>query len=698
MKKDPEYKITLQSSTDSIAQGEQHQRSRPAAHLFNTLSWSGGNSPACDLHFADTAGELRYYCSLVLGLVLALNLDAQTTANTPPALVTTQVISTNSAQTVTMVVIQSQPMTSATGGLMSPLRDSTCATCPDSAVAWWAGEGDASDSLGAHNGTIHNSVGFMQGEVGDAFSFAGNNYMDTPNSGLIYPSWSFEVWVNPTAAVTSQVWLAGQSYGRQLLLRPGASGPKVALGVSTSPYNWQVFEGAEIPTNVWSHVVGVCDSANGALRLYVNGSGQSTALGLVPWDSGCSWSLGAANACGYSGQFFRGGLDEFTIYDAALTSDQVQALYLASDAGKCQPVINATRDLLLVYNTSSSQSCEVKDYYLAHRPMVAGANVCPITCPPQYTISPSDYSSMVETPLLDWLTAHPSLRPQYIILFLDVPSRINTQTNTPPYPVTSPYSSISYSIHTMLSGYRPYVTHINMRDNDMFYTATTDACIAYIDKLQSFGSYYSLSSLIISPSAGGYNNTNYIVDNVRNGTGCYDSYAGSSPTPVADATNGLYAAGVPASAILYADGQENCSPRCGPLAPHITNAVNVAGYVSWGSHSSLCNEYAIYRLGTDWQGDSGWWLIETIESFNGAPFEGQGDFYMWFDHRGFGGTEYENTPVGAVTHVDEPGLADVNNTSTYFGMWASGANFATCAWESRNTDKFQAVGDPFVTR
>ena len=60
--------------------------------------------------------------------------------------------------------------------------------------------------------------------------------------------------------------------------------------------------------------------------------------------------------------------------------------------------------------------------------------------------------------------------------------------------------------------------------------------------------------------------------------------------------------------------------------------------------------------------------------------------------------DYQNTPVGAVTHVDEPFLSGVNNTSTYFGLWASGADFATCAWTSKNWNKLQAVGDPFVTR
>jgi len=73
------------------------------------------------------------------------------------------------------------------------------------------------------------------------------------------------------------------------------------------------------------------------------------------------------------------------------------------------------------------------------------------------------------------------------------------------------------------------------------------------------------------------------------------------------------------------------------------------------------------------------------------------NFIQWFSSNAFGGTNYSNTPIGAVTHVEEPGLPDVENSSVYFGLWETGKNFAICAWNSRQTPYFQAVGDPFIT-
>ena len=90
--------------------------------------------------------------------------------------------------------------------------------------------------------------------------------------------------------------------------------------------------------------------------------------------------------------------------------------------------------------------------------------------------------------------------------------------------------------------------------------------------------------------------------------------------------------------------------------------------------------------------------METMEAFDGIPYAGQGDFYTWFNHDAFGGTHYSNTPVAAVTSTEVPYLYGHNDASVYFGLWAAGKNFAICAWNSRQTTRFQAIGDPFVQR
>jgi hypothetical protein len=209
-----------------------------------------------------------------------------------------------------------------------------CATCPASAVAWWPGEQTGSDVLGGHDGTPQNSPGFVSGEVGDAFNFTGSNSVQVANSGLIYASWSIEAWINPAVSISAQAFIFGQGYGRQLIVQ---SGNTVAVAITPDGYTWRVLPSDPITIGQWTHVVAAYDAASGTLSLYVNGGGRQSTPGVVPWDSGCAWSMGGLNnACGASGQWFSGAVDEVTLYSSALTLAQVQAIYSAGAAGKCR--------------------------------------------------------------------------------------------------------------------------------------------------------------------------------------------------------------------------------------------------------------------------------------------------------------------------------------------------------------------------
>jgi hypothetical protein len=353
--------------------------------------------------------------------------------------------------------------------------------------------------------------------------------------------------------------------------------------------------------------------------------------------------------------------------------------------------INVTNDLLLIYNTNSLDSSNVCAYYLANRPMVSGANVLGIGCTNSEIVDSVTFSNQLLAPYLTWLANNPAKHPQYLVLFLDIPSRVQNGV------------SVQYQLDFSTPPFQPYVTSINMKG--------TNDCIAYINKLASIGTN---GQLVISASANGYENTNYVIDNVRHGTGYGltnpptedNDYTGSGST-VSNAIIGLTTSGVSSSAIIYLDGLDviltNTTPFTYISPAHITNAVNVAGYICWGGHSNWGTNRNDGNFPLDgsvqWSGDSRWWIIRTVESYNGRrdTGSGQSNFEKWFSSNAFGGTNYSNTPIGGVSYTEEPTTAGTDN-SIYFGLWSSGKNFGICAWKSRNTPYFQAVGDPFVTR
>lgn len=345
--------------------------------------------------------------------------------------------------------------------------------------------------------------------------------------------------------------------------------------------------------------------------------------------------------------------------------------------------VNVSQDLLLIYNTNSVGSTIVENYYLQNRPQVSGANVLEIGCLTNEIITSANFTNQILTPYLNWLNQNPTKHPQYLVLFMDIPSRVDD---------TAEYPSVQYQLSTEAPGIQTFVSSINMNGVN-----GTNDCIAYINKLVSFGTNYSPGNLVIRASAGGYGNTNFALDGIRNGGPSpeYENYSGNDSV-VSSATNGLLAAGVSTNAIFFYDGLV-ISNNLATAPPHATGITNVTGYISWGVHGDLASTYPVDGS-VVWNGNSGWWLIETVESFNGQRNGGQGNFLEWYASNAFGGTNYSHTPIGAVSHVEEPFINGIENSAVYFGLWAAGKNFAISAWNARQTPYFQAVGDPFVTK
>lgn len=356
--------------------------------------------------------------------------------------------------------------------------------------------------------------------------------------------------------------------------------------------------------------------------------------------------------------------------------------------------VDVTKDVLLIYNSNSTNSIALKDYYLAHRPMIAGANVLGVACDVGEFTTSTNCNAEIVAPVLNWLTNNPTKRPQYVILFYDIPTRLTDLAwdlnDTSPY---FRYGSVSYHLHNnLLRGWQPFVNNLN--------AGTLTDCKAYVNKLESIGTNYSPGKLIISANAGGYGNTNYYFDEMSEAR---DGVLNVNPEASVTFSNAYYE-NFPVFNETYSEGLTKV------LSNHITTGFNIAGYSSLGAHSSLVIYYTnAFGLQSScfatngfptWSGHSGWWLIETVESHNGKRLNeaAQSNFIQWFSSIAFGGTNYANTPVGAVCHVEEPGLGNHNYAYVYFGLWEAGKNFAICAWNSRKTPYFQAVGDPLVTK
>ena len=246
---------------------------------------------------------------------------------------------------------------------------SDCSSTPSGMVSWWKAEGNAQDTWDGNHGSLQNGTAYDTGKVGQAFSFDGNNdyvfFSNTLNidggAEATYMAW---VYPKATPAVgayfgllgagdsTSPVWTTQQC---RLLYWKTADSPSgmakfyIDCGTNdTEPSYKGRLSANDYPINQWYSVAGVFN--NGALDIYVNGLlDNGTETGIDPGTvintnaNNYVW-LGAMVQSDQTAFFvpFNGLIDEASIYNRALTANEITAMYNAGSAGLCIPEYSLT--------------------------------------------------------------------------------------------------------------------------------------------------------------------------------------------------------------------------------------------------------------------------------------------------------------------------------------------------------------------
>lgn len=211
-------------------------------------------------------------------------------------------------------------------------------------VAYYPFDGDAVDLSGNEfNGVLGSdnsspSEGDDRNEVGAAaFSFDGvDDYIDLGERSEFslgnYASFSVSVWVQPDVSATR-----GIIVGKYL---SASSNRQWVLQIIDAQIAFRVFDnGGQSPVDAvsvdfldsWQHIVVVYD--NNTFNLYQNGDLISSQTKTVTFDTDGSTVktvVGAAHSSGAGETFdlnYKGGVDELRIYERALSSDDIVALY-----------------------------------------------------------------------------------------------------------------------------------------------------------------------------------------------------------------------------------------------------------------------------------------------------------------------------------------------------------------------------------
>jgi YVTN family beta-propeller protein len=237
--------------------------------------------------------------------------------------------------------------------LAADLSRAACVPEPRGLVAWWPGDGTASDVRGTNHGRLVGSARFGPGRIGQAFSFDGAGGFvslgDLGNlNGLATSEYTLAAWVKPVADGAEMPILtrstALESLDRQnrtlvhwnlIRERDGRFTVCIAAGVGSigCPAGAPgTTSRSAFRAGTWVHIA--VAKTESKIELYMNGALEgSSAFAPIPGYELPGEVRLAASADGRS--FFNGLVDEVQWFGRILSAAEIKLISQAVDAGIC---------------------------------------------------------------------------------------------------------------------------------------------------------------------------------------------------------------------------------------------------------------------------------------------------------------------------------------------------------------------------
>ncbi len=222
--------------------------------------------------------------------------------------------------------------------MMALLMVSVTSVQADKIAEWHFDEGTgttASDSSGFGNlGTISGATWIDDGICGSALNFGSGDLVDfgtgtTEQINSQTPrDYTVAAWIRPASLLGVNHQVAVSFWAMEL----GQLGGQVYFRQAYTgwPNGYEFRSGSLLVVGEWTHIVGVHRDTAG-IDLYVNGiyiGSDNTRSGLYP-NASIGWGYSTRAGAHYvgTGRWFDGDIDEISMYDEALTVEQIAALF-----------------------------------------------------------------------------------------------------------------------------------------------------------------------------------------------------------------------------------------------------------------------------------------------------------------------------------------------------------------------------------
>ena len=237
----------------------------------------------------------------------------------------------------------------------------TFQTAATTAIHHWEFEGDATDSIGSHDGSLAGNAGFAAGRIGQAANLDGDGDSILINQSSLPPTnFTLTAWVNPNSTSDFNYIAGTQSSAN------GGAFLRVDDGVAfvnlLPPADLKRASGGTVPLSTWTHLAVTVDSTNG-LTIYVNGSPVASDPAGTGHTTESNFRIGARPDGETFG--FNGLIDDVRIYDSVLSLIELAELAgnggggdtTEPEASSLSPADNATAvavnsNLIVTFNES----------------------------------------------------------------------------------------------------------------------------------------------------------------------------------------------------------------------------------------------------------------------------------------------------------------------------------------------------------
>lgn len=205
---------------------------------------------------------------------------------------------------------------------------------PAQQIGQWNFDGDATDNVSTNHGATFGSPAFVAGKIGSAIDLDGvDDYVHLPTNASFAKDITIATWVNWDGGSSWQrIFDFGSGIYQNIFLTPrsGSDSMRLAFKDSVNGVNAeQQINTTALPVGQWVHLAAVLNGDYATL--YVNGVAVGSVANVVmnPIDfAGTQNYIGKSQ---YPDPLFNGRVDDFRVYNYALTGPQIWSLWGQSE-------------------------------------------------------------------------------------------------------------------------------------------------------------------------------------------------------------------------------------------------------------------------------------------------------------------------------------------------------------------------------